>query len=41
VAANRAEQPSGRDPQAGERTSPHYVGRDFNAISLLKETEMP
>jgi hypothetical protein len=35
VAANRTSTPRGRDPQAGERTSPYYVGPDFDALSLV------
>lgn len=42
VAANRKTVPEGRDPQAGARTSPSYVGRDFDALSLLPRSfEVP
>ena len=35
VAANRTTAPEGRDPQVGARTSPYYVGPEFDALSLV------
>jgi hypothetical protein len=42
VAATRTVAPEGRDPQAGERKSPYYVGPEFDALSLVpKGTPLP
>lgn len=41
VAANRSASPAGRDPQSGARTSPYYVGRDFDALGLTPKNFTP